>query len=235
MNDRVHTVVGVLPNIPQYPAENDVYMPRRLLPVPPRADLGPGAGGRAGSPSSATSRPGVDLRAANAELAGISASWQQDHPADYPKGQGLVLEALSLREELTANARPTLLVLLAAAAFLLLIVCSNVANLTLARIQRRERELAVRTALGASAGAGARTPPGRERHPVGGGGLLGLGLAAVTLDLLVAFVARLSTRAVEVRLDMVVLAFNLVVSVGTGVLVGAPAGAAPRRATSRAS
>ncbi len=219
MNDRAHTVVGVLPNIPQYPAENDVYMPVDSCPFR-RAAAWDQARAVRGLTVFGVRRPGVDLRTANAELAGISASWQQDHPEDYPKGQGLALEALSLREELTANARPTLLVLLAAAAFLLLIVCSNVANLTLARLQRRERELAVRTALGASRARvfGHLLAESVTLSVVGG--LLGLGLAAATLDLLVAFVARLSTRAVEVRLDLAVLVFNLVVSVGTGVLVG---------------
>ncbi|MGZ5957442.1 MAG: ABC transporter permease, partial [Myxococcaceae bacterium] len=219
MNDRAHTVVGVLPNIPQYPAENDVYMPVDSCPFR-RAATWDQVRAVRGLTVFGVRRPGVDLRTANAELAGISASWQQDHPEDYPKGQGLALEALSLREELTANARPTLLVLLAAAAFLLLIVCSNVANLTLARLQRRERELAVRTALGASR---ARVLGHLLAESVTLsllGGLLGLGLAAATLDLLVAFVARLSTRAVEVRLDLAVLVFNLVVSVGTGVFVG---------------
>jgi predicted permease len=219
MNDRAHTVVGVLPNIPQYPAENDVYMPVDSCPFR-RAATWDQVRAVRGLTVFGVRRPGVDLRTANAELAGIAASWQQDHPEDYPKGQGLALEALSLREELTANARPTLLVLLAAAAFLLLIVCSNVANLTLARLQRRERELAVRTALGASRARvlGHLLAESITLSVVGG--LLGLGLAAATLDLLVAFVARLSTRAVEVRLDLTVLLFNLVVSVGTGVLVG---------------
>ena len=220
MNDRVHTVVGVLPNIPQYPAENDVYMPVDSCPYR-RAAAWDQARAVRGLTVFGHRKPAVDLRTANAELGGISASWQQDHPADYPKGQGLVLEALSLREELTANARPTLLVLLAAAAFLLLIVCTNVANLSLARVQRRERELAVRTALGASRGRVLGHLLAESLTLSITGGLLGLELAALTLPLLVAFVARLSTRAVEVRLDMVVLAFNFVLSIGTGVLVGA--------------
>ena len=220
MNDRVHTVVGVLPNIPQYPAENDVYMPIDSCPYRRAASWDQARGVR-GLTVFAHLRSGVDLQQANAELATISAAWKEEHPEDYPKGQGLTLEALSLREELTTNARPTLLLLLAAAAFLLLIVCSNVANLTLARVQRRERELAVRTALGASRGRMLGHLLAESVTLAVIGGLLGLGLAAATLDLLVAFVARLSTRAVEVRLDGVVLAFNVVVSLATGVLVGA--------------
>src|SRR5262249_46000944 len=155
------------------------------------------------------------------ERAIISCSWQQEHPEDYPKEQGLGLDALLLQEELTGTARPMLLLLLAAAAFLLLIVCSNVANLTLARIQRRERELAVRTALGASRGRMLGHLLTESVTLAVLGGLLGLGLASVALPLLVAFTAKLSTRPVGVRMDWVVLAFNLVVSLGTGVLVGA--------------
>lgn len=220
MNDRVHTVVGVLPNIPQYPAENDVYMPVDSCPYR-RAPAWDQARGVRGLTVLGHLKPGADLRTANTELAALTAAWHQDHPGDYPAGQGLALEAVRLREELTANARPTLLLLLAAAAFLLLIVCSNVANLTLARIQRRERELAVRTALGASRGRMLGHLLAESVTLAIVGGLLGLGLAAATLDLLVAFVARLSTRAVEIRLDGLVLGFNLVVSVVTGVLVGA--------------
>ena len=220
MNDRAHTVVGVLPNIPQYPAENDVYMPTDSCPFR-RAATWDQVRNVRGLTVFAHLAPGVDLRRARAELALIGSGWQQEHPEDYPKAQGLGLEALLLQEELTATARPMLLLLLAAAAFLLLIVCSNVANLTLARIQRRERELAVRTALGASRARilGHLLTESVTLAVVGG--LLGLALASVGLPLLVAFAAKLSTRAVEVRLDWVVLAFNLLVSVGTGVLVGA--------------
>jgi predicted permease len=219
MNDRVHTVVGVLPNIPQYPAENDVYMPVDSCPFR-RAATWDQVRNVRGLTVFAHLAPGVSLARARAELALIGSDWQQEHPNDYPKAQGLGLDALLLEEELTATARPTLLLLLAATGFLLLIVCTNVANLTLARIQRRERELAVRTALGASRGRmlGHLLTESVTLSVIGG--LLGLGLAAAGLPLLVAFAAKLSTRAVEVRLDWVVLGFNVVVSIGTGVLVG---------------
>ncbi len=220
MNDRVHTVVGVLPNIPQYPAENDVYMPVDSCPFR-RAESWDQVRSVRGLTVFAHLAPGVSLSRARAELALISSSWQQEHPEDYPKGQGIGLDTLLLQEELTATARPMLLLLLAATGFLLLIVCSNVANLTLARIQRRERELAVRTALGASRARMLGHLLTESVSLAVIGGFLGLGLAAAGLPLLVAFAAKLSTRAVEVRLDWVVLGFNLAVSLGTGVLVGA--------------
>jgi predicted permease len=220
MNDRVHTVVGVLPNIPQYPAENDVYMPLDSCPFR-RAPTWDQVRNVRGLTVFAHLAPGTGLSRARAELALISSSWQQEHPEDYPKAQGLGLDALLLQDELTGTARPMLLLLLAATGFLLLIVCSNVANLTLARIQRRERELAVRTALGASRGRMLGHLLTESVTLAVFGGLLGLGLATVCLPLLVALAAKLSTRAVEVRLDWVMLAFNLAVSIGTGVLVGA--------------
>jgi predicted permease len=219
MNDRAHTVIGVLPNIPQYPAENDVYMPVDSCPFR-RAESWDQARSVRGLTVFAHLAPGVGLARARSELGLISASWQQEYPEDYPKGEGLALDALMLRDELTVNARPMLLLLLAATGFLLLIVCSNVANLTLARIQRRERELAVRTALGASRGRMLGHLLAESVTLAVAGGLLGLCVAAAGLPLLVAFAAKLSTRAVEVRMDWVVLAFNLLVSVGTGVLVG---------------
>ena len=109
-----------------------------------------------------------------------------------------------------------LLVLLAAAGFLLLIVCSNVANLTLAGIQRRERELAVRTALGASRARVLGHLLAESVTLSVFGGLLGLGLATVCSRCSWPLSRSSSTRAVEVRLDLVVLAFNLAVSSGPG-------------------
>jgi predicted permease len=219
MNDRVHTVVGVLPPIPQYPAENDVYMPLDSCPYR-RGDNWKSTRTARGLTVLARLKPGVPQASVATDLKRLAEQWQQDLPADYPKGQGLQLEALPIRQELTAKARPTLLFLLAASAFLLLIVCSNVANLTLARISRREKELAVRTALGASRSRMLMHLLSESVTLAVAGGVLGLLLAWVSLPLLVAFAAKLSTRAVEVHLDGAVLAFNLVVSVITGLVVG---------------
>jgi putative ABC transport system permease protein len=219
MNDRVHTVVGVLPPIPQYPGENDVYMPLDSCPYRRGENWKSNRTAR-GLTVLARIKPNVSEAAVAADLKRLSGQWQQDLPADYPAGQGLHLEALPIRQELTAKARPTLLFLLAASAFLLLIVCSNVANLTLARISRREKELAVRTALGASGGRMLMHLLSESVTLAVAGGVLGLLLAWVSLPLLVAFAAKLSTRAVEVHLDGAVLAFTLGVSVLTGLVVG---------------
>jgi len=216
MNDRIHTVVGVLPAVPQYPADNDVYMPISSCPF-------------RSSPMMLSTRsmrmlllfgrlaPGAALPQAQSELEGIAAGLRSEHQADYPTGQGFTISVASLHDELTSRARPTLLLLIGTSAFVLLIACANIANLTLARLVRRSREMALRSALGAD-----RARLFRQMLAEGGllalaGGVLGLGLAAGTMRLLTSFAARFTPRAGEIALDAEVLAFTLVVCVLTGL------------------
>jgi putative ABC transport system permease protein len=228
MNDRIHTVVGVLPAVPQYPAENDVYMPSSSCPF-------------RSSPFTLNTRTarllhlfgrlarGTTLDGARVELAALSADVRRENPAAYPNGQGFTVAANSLHDELTSQARPTLLLLIGTTAFVLLIACANIANLTLARLVRRSREMALRSALGAD-----RARLFRQMLAEGGllalaGGVLGLGLAAGTMRLLTSFAARFTPRAGEIALDGEVLMFTLVVCVLTG-LVFAVLPALPSRA-----
>ena len=228
MNDRIHTVVGVLPPVPQYPQENEVYMPASSCPF----RMSPFTlGTRTARLLHLFGRlaPGTDLPRARAELDGIASALRSEHPAAYPARQGFTIAAASLHEELTRNARPTLLLLIGTTAFVLLIACANIANLTLARLTRRSREMALRAALGAG-----RMRLFRQMLAEGGvlalaGGLLGLAFAAATMRLLTGFAARFTPRAAEIALDGQVLAFTLVVCVLTG-LVFAVLPALPGRA-----
>jgi putative ABC transport system permease protein len=219
MNDKVHTVVGVLPNVPQYPADNDVYMPVSACPF---RSLRAMAEDRSMRMVSAIGRlrPGVSLERARGDLALVASRMVTTYPKDYQAPAGFATTALPVKDELTRRARPTLLVLLATTAFVLLLVCANVANLTLARVAGRGRELAVRAALGAGRARIARQLLTESALLALAGGALGVGFAWLSRDLLVAFTARFSPRAAEIGMDGAVLLFALVVSVVTGVLFG---------------
>jgi putative ABC transport system permease protein len=219
MNDKLHTVVGVLPPIPQYPRENDVYMPISACPW-------------RSNEMHRTMRemrmmrlighlkPGQTVEGASADMHAISMTQQHDYPKDYPARLKWDASAGSLLQQITEKARPILLLLLGVAGLVLLICCTNVANLALARIVRREHEFALRAAVGAS--------PGRLMQQVltesillalAGGGL-GLILASFSLDVLVKFTTLFTTRATEIRLSTPVLLFTLALSLLTSVLFG---------------
>src|SRR5277367_4641649 len=219
MNDKVHTVVGVLPPVPQYPNENDVYMATSACPFRSAKDHLEDRDmhmmevfGRL--------KPGVTVAQASADAATIAANLQAAYPKSYPENSGFTSAATPLQQELTKQARPTLLLLLGAAAFVLLIACANVANLTLARMARREREIAVRSALGAGRSRILRQLLTESFLMAFAGGVLGLLLAYGSLTLLTDFVGRLTPRAREIRIDSEVLLFTLAAALGTSIIFG---------------
>jgi predicted permease len=219
MNDRIHTVVGVLPKVPQYPNENDIYMPTTSCPF--RMSQGALTQRQARAYDVyARARAGVSVEQARADLATVASRLHLEHPDQYPTARGHQTTAVPLIEDLTSSARPTLLVLLGTAGFLLLIVCASVANLTLARLLRREREMALRTALGAGRWRLLRQLLTESTLLALAGGAAGLLLAYWGLDLLVAFAARFTPRAGEIGIDPTVLLFALALSLGTGLLLG---------------
>jgi putative ABC transport system permease protein len=219
MNDKIHTVIGVLPSVPQYPDPNDVYMPTSACPF-------------RSSPMHIESRtmrmmevfgrlkPGVTAGQARADLSTIAANLQKTYPKDYPENVGYAATAAPLQYELTRDARPTLFLLLAAAAFVLLIACANVANLMLSRMARRERELALRTALGAGRSRLLRQLLTESFLLALLSGALGLLLAFDSMKLLTDFVARLTPRAREIHIDASVLLFTLAAALGTSLIFG---------------
>ncbi len=163
MNDKVHTVVGVLPPVPQYPQENDVYMPVAACPFRSAPSMAEDRTMRMVS-AIGRMRPGVSLERASGDLDVIAKRMAATYPDAY-KGAaaaGFTTRALSIKDELTRRARPTLLVLLVTTLFVLLLVAANVANLTLARMIGRERELSLRD--GARRGARAHRAAAADRE-----------------------------------------------------------------------
>lgn len=220
MNDKVHTVVGVLPPIPQYPRENDVYMPVSACPFRANPKHMQDRGMRM-MRLLAHLRPGVTPAAANEEMHAIAAGLQRDYPKFYPTSIGYGADATALTYQLTRRARPMLLLLLATTGMVLLICCTNVANLALARVTRREHEFAVRSALGASNGRLARQVLTESALLGLVGGAIGLLLASFGIDVLVRFAGMFTTRAGEVSISAPVLLFTLVLSLLTSMLFGA--------------
>jgi len=223
MNDKPHTVIGVLPPFPQYPQENDVYMPTVACPFRSGPHM---IGNRQMRMVRMFGRmkPKIKSTEAEADLSAVAASMNREFPNDYSEGADLKVDVTPLKTELTRGAKPTMLFLLAAAGFVLLIACANVANLNLARMVRRERELGVRTAMGASRVRLFRQLLTESSLLALIGGGIGLVLATGGIRLLAAYVARFTPRANEVHIDATVLLFTLGVALFVSVLTGtAPA------------
>jgi len=170
------------------------------------------------------------LAAAQDELDRVAARLHAEYPDDYPAAWELGVRLTPWREELVRRARPTLLILLGTAMSVLLIACANVANLTLTRLVRRDRELAVRRALGASGWRVRRMLFAESAVLAGFGATLGLFVAFVGMDALTAYTQRFTSRTGEIGIDFTVLGFTLAVAVALAVLFGlVPAAGAESR------
>jgi predicted permease len=219
MNDRVHTVVGVLPPIPQYPDENDAYMPVSACPFRSSPQM---IANRDSHMMSVFGRlkPGANLDHCGADLSVIARRLEQAYPKSYPKGLGFGIASFTLRDELTHHARAMLLLLLGAAAFVLLIACANVANLILARMARRERELMIRTAVGAGAGRLLRQLLTESLILALLAAGVGLLFASGSFRLLAEFAGQLTPRAREIAIDGWVLLFAVLCAGATTIVFG---------------
>ncbi len=223
MNDKPHMVIGVLPPFPQYPHANDVYMTSSACPFRSSPEMIANRKGRM-LRLFGRMKPGVTPGQAQADLSTVAATMQRDFPTAYSKDTTPKMEVTPLKAELTRDAKPTMLFLLAAAGFVLLIACANVANLNLARMVRRGREMGLRTAMGASRVRLFRQLLTESFLLAFGGGLLGLILATSGLKLLTTFVARFTPRANEIHIDAQVLFFTLGIAALVSILTGtAPA------------
>jgi predicted permease len=169
-------------------------------------------------------KPGLTLAQAQARLTAMAAQLRQGFPGDYPPQAQWTIEIQPLQETLVGTVRPMLLMLLGAVILIVFIVSLNIANLLLARASGRQQEMAVRLALGASGGRLVRQMLTESMLLSLIGGAAGVATAVGTLDLILRFVPSSVPRLYEVRIDWVVLAFALLISILTGLVFGlAPA------------
>jgi predicted permease len=162
---------------------------------------------------------GASVDEARTELIAAHAAMMHEHPEAYSARADVRLSVTPLRDQITAPARTILLVLLAAAAVVFVIACANVASLILARSVRREGELAVRAALGASRGALRRTLLAESLVLCGAGAVLGIALAQPLVEMVSRFAARFSVRALEVTVDASVLWVGAGLAMAAAVLL----------------
>ncbi len=227
LNDEPYTVVGVMPpgfqfprkgEMPagyQFPRQADIYTPLALTPnqVTNR--------GRNYLAVIARLKPQVTLAQASAEMDAIADGQKQRYPQTNANKE---IYLVSLHQQVTGKVRTALLVLLGAVAFVLLIACANVANLLLARAASRQKEFAIRTALGASRVRVIRQLLTESILLSLAGGMLGLLLSLWGIDLLLAISPANLPRVDAVSVDGRVLAFTFVISLLTGIAFGlAPA------------
>ena len=165
-------------------------------------------------------RPEVELEKSQADLDIVAAQLVDGVQGRLSAHRASARSAVPLKEELTRNFTPTLWILLGTAGFVLLIVCASIANLLLARMVRREREISVRAALGATRARLLRQLLTESLMLAVTGGVLGLVLSAFSLKLLTTFTERFTARAHEISIDLNVLFFTLGVSVVTGLIFG---------------
>jgi putative ABC transport system permease protein len=223
MNDRPHRVIGVLPSVPHYPQENDVYMPVLACPFRAAAERNIAQNRRAFGALSVFGRlsPGVSHEQAASAVSTISQRFVAEHSSVYRAAtSGFRATALELRRALTDGARDLLLILLGITSLVLLIACANVASLTLARMLGRDRELAMRSALGAGRARIVRQLLTESTLLAVAGGMVGVVFAFATVDMLTRFVGRFTARTGEVSIDVSVVLFTLLVSMLTGILFG---------------
>jgi len=209
MNDKAHQVIGVLPPIPQYPRENDVYMPTSACPFRSNPANIADRGYRLMTGVFGRLKPGVPLDVCRKDVSTVAQRMTAEHPETYPERLGFQAGASTLRSELTAGARPMLLVLLGASAFVLLIACANVANLILVRMAGREQELVIRTAVGAGSGRLLRQLLTENLILALLAAGVGLLFATGSLELMIRFAGQLTPRAREIAMDGRVLAFAI--------------------------
>ncbi|HEY9435269.1 MAG TPA: ADOP family duplicated permease [Blastocatellia bacterium] len=218
LGERSATIVGVLePSVP-YPAETEIIANVVTSPHHLSATM---VTGRVHRMTELFGRlaPGVDLETARADLRLAHGTMVKEHPDAYSGKADFRIEAVRLRDQITSRARAVLLVLLASSALIFVIACSNVANLVLARTVRRESELAIRAALGATSGALRRTLLAETLLLCGAGAILGVLIARPMVSILARYISRFSVRALDLTVDSTLLWVGAALAVIAAVLL----------------
>jgi len=218
MGDRSATVIGVLePSVP-YPQDTEIIANVVTSPHHLSATM---ATGRLHRMTELFGRlaPGVTLDQARAELRSIYGAMTKQHPEAYAPKADFQIGAKLLRQQITSGARTVLLVLLAASGLVFIIACSNVANLILTRTVRREGELAVRAALGASTGALRRMLLAESLLLCGAGAAVGVASAQPLVAILARYASRFSVRALDLTVDSSLLWVGAVLAIVAAVIL----------------
>jgi putative ABC transport system permease protein len=208
-----HEVLGVMPAGFGHPADAELWMP--LAPVGQFQALF-NARGSYWLTILGRLKPGVSRAAAQAEMDVIASGLEKQ----YPSNAGIGIRLVTLQEELVGDVRQPLLILLGAVCFILLIACANVANLLLTRASSREREFAIRAALGAGPGRLVRQLLTESLVLWTLGGAAGLMLAALGTDMVQAFAPAGLPRLSNITMNLQVLAYVIGASLLTSILFG---------------
>jgi predicted permease len=235
LGDRSATVIGVLEPCVPYPQDTEIIANVVTSPHHLSATM---ITGRIHRMTELFGRlaPGVTLDQARAELRSAYSAMENDHPEAYAQEADFQIGVKLLRDEITSGARTVLLVLLAASGLVFIIACSNVANLILARAVRREGELAVRVALGASKGSLRRMLLAESLLLCGAGAALGVLSAQPMVAVLARYASRFSVRALDFRVDSSLLWVGAALAIVAAVILafvprlpssGTPSGLSP--------
>jgi putative ABC transport system permease protein len=218
VGDRSATVIGVLEPCVPYPQDTEIIANMVTSPHHLSATM---VTGRVHRMTELFGRlaPGVTVDQARAELLAAYSAMKKDHSEAYSQQADFQIGVKLLRDQITSGARTVLLVLLAASALVFIIACSNVANLVLARTVRREGELAVRVALGASRGALRRMLLAESLLLCGAGAALGVLTAQPMVAVLARYASRFSVRALDFRVDWSLLWVGVALAIVAAVIL----------------
>ena len=218
VGDRSATVIGVLEPCVPYPQETEIISNIVTSPHHLSATMVTGRIHRMTELFGRLS-PGVTVDQARAELLSAYSAMKKEHPEAYSQEADFRIGVKLLRDQITSGARTVLLVLLAASGLVFIIACSNVANLILARTVRREGELAVRVAMGASRGALRRMLLAESLLLCGAGAALGVMSAQPMVAVLARYASRFSVRALDFTVDSSLLWVGAALAIVAAVIL----------------